>query len=92
MWPDRVSNTGPLTYESGAIPTALRGLAGTVLHPYCTTRILVYHLSIPHMQRANYEISWSYFGNYSVCMLRLYRFHQSPQYSLILRKRNSNQV
>ena len=27
MWPDRVSNLGPLTYESGALPTALRGLA-----------------------------------------------------------------
>ena len=25
MWPDRLSNPGPLTYESGAIPTALRG-------------------------------------------------------------------
>ena len=25
MWPDRVSNLGPLTYESGALPTALRG-------------------------------------------------------------------
>ena len=24
MWPDRVSNPGPLTYESGAPPTALR--------------------------------------------------------------------
>ena len=24
MWPDRVSNPGPLTYESGAIPIALR--------------------------------------------------------------------
>ena len=23
MWPDRVSNPGPLTYESGAQPTAL---------------------------------------------------------------------
>ena len=23
MWPDRVSNPGPLTYESGAPPTAL---------------------------------------------------------------------
>ena len=30
MWPDRVSNPGPLTYESGALPTALRGPA--VLH------------------------------------------------------------
>ena len=27
MWPDRVSNPGPLTYESGAILTALRGPA-----------------------------------------------------------------
>ena len=27
MWPDRVSNPGPLTNESGALPTALRGPA-----------------------------------------------------------------
>ena len=27
MWTDRVSNPGPLTYESGALPTALRGPA-----------------------------------------------------------------
>ena len=27
MWPDRVSNSGPLTYESSALPTALRGPA-----------------------------------------------------------------
>ena len=27
MWPDRVSNPGPLTYKSGALPTALRGPA-----------------------------------------------------------------
>ena len=27
MWPDRVSNLGPLTYKSGALPTALRGPA-----------------------------------------------------------------
>ena len=27
MWPDRVSNPGPLTYEPGALPTALRGPA-----------------------------------------------------------------
>ena len=27
MWPDRVSVPEPLTYESGALPTALRGLA-----------------------------------------------------------------
>ena len=27
MWPDRVPNPGPLTYESDALPTALRGPA-----------------------------------------------------------------
>ena len=27
MWPNRVSNTRPLTYRSGALPTALRGPA-----------------------------------------------------------------
>ena len=27
MLPDRVSNPGPLTYESGALPIALRGSA-----------------------------------------------------------------
>ena len=33
MLPDRVSNPGPLTYESGALPIALRGPAtGIVDH------------------------------------------------------------
>ena len=27
MWPDRVSNPGPLTYESGALSIVLRGPA-----------------------------------------------------------------
>ena len=27
MWPDWLSNPGPLTYESGALPTALCGPA-----------------------------------------------------------------
>ena len=30
MLPDRVSNPGPLTYESGALPIALRGPAPPV--------------------------------------------------------------
>ena len=30
MLPDRVSNPGPLTYESGALPTALPGPAKPV--------------------------------------------------------------
>ena len=31
MWPDRISNPGPLIYESGAIPTALHGPAISVV-------------------------------------------------------------
>ena len=32
MLPDRVSNPGPLTYESGALPIALRGPAKSLIH------------------------------------------------------------
>ena len=35
MLPDRVSNPGPLTYESGALPIALRGPA-TPLEANCS--------------------------------------------------------
>ena len=38
MWPDRVSNPGPLTYELGALPTALRSPAGNV--EVCTVKKL----------------------------------------------------
>ena len=34
MLPDRVSNPGPLTYESGALPIALRGPANEDLQFY----------------------------------------------------------
>ena len=33
MWPDRVSNPGPPTYESGALPIALRGPAVGLIKP-----------------------------------------------------------
>ena len=39
MWPDRVSNPGPLTYESGALPTALRD-------PAVLLKNLVYKLTV----------------------------------------------
>ena len=38
MLPDRVSNPGPLTYESGALPIALRGPARLRI-------VLIVHLS-----------------------------------------------
>ena len=34
MLPDRVSNPGPLTYESGALPIALRGPAHEIWYKY----------------------------------------------------------
>ena len=43
MLPDRVSNPGPLTYESGALPIALRGPAkGNVFLP--TFRLLLINI------------------------------------------------
>ena len=43
MLPDRVSNPGPLTYESGALPIALRGPAEKKLsHFLC--RAFMFHV------------------------------------------------
>ena len=51
MWPDRVSNPGPLTYESGALPTALRGLGITaILYPN-NTELKVLPKTGSHSQR-----------------------------------------
>ena len=45
MWPDRVSNPGPLTNESGALPYALPGPAN-VLYTVCfTCNIGIYFLN-----------------------------------------------
>ena len=42
MWPDWVSNLGPLTYESGALPTALHGLAKMKKQRTCQDEVM-YH-------------------------------------------------
>ena len=39
MLPDRVSNPGPLTYESGALPIALRGPARTDMNKTKSLRL-----------------------------------------------------
>ena len=50
MLPDRVSNPGPLTYESGALPIALRGPARCeVFHNFifnCLIRAIGSHFII----------------------------------------------
>ena len=44
MLPDRVSNPGPLTYESGALPIALRGPT----FPVKSNAVDVFNLKIDH--------------------------------------------
>ena len=41
MWPDRVSNPGPPTYESGALPIALRGPACIVMKSFAQLNYVV---------------------------------------------------
>ena len=55
MWPDRVSNPGPLTYKSGALPTALRSPAPQLLIQYLMQGFETLHSSayIWHMQKGN---------------------------------------
>ena len=45
MWPDLVSNPGPLTCESGALPTALRGPALSLVVPVMVSvcAVLFFH-------------------------------------------------
>ena len=40
MWPDRVSNPGPMTYKSGALPTALSGPALMMGHKVCLKGVI----------------------------------------------------
>ena len=44
MLPDRVSNPGPLTYESGALPIALRGPARLMVVIHCHAFVLIYSM------------------------------------------------
>ena len=48
MLPDRVSNPGPLTYESGALPIALRGPAKRAIYPLMNDRRPVIYLATNH--------------------------------------------
>ena len=59
MLPDRVSNPGPLTYESGALPIALRGPAADTQCARKTTQYSIlfiikstdlFYLSLKHLQ------------------------------------------
>ena len=45
MLPDRVSNPGPLTYESGALPIALRGPAHTFILTVLIPSDMIYNIT-----------------------------------------------
>ena len=61
MLPDRVSNPGPLTYESGALPIALRGPAK---NNQCTQKLFYFndsnsisnHCPFPHRNHQSFTL------------------------------------
>ena len=52
MWPDRISNPGPLTYKSGALPTALPGptVKSLIYKLYSQLLIRSFYSQIPDRQ------------------------------------------
>ena len=56
MLPDRVSNPGPLTYESGALPIALRGPAPWMFekHWVVVVQTSLVHTIVIHSEMENY--------------------------------------
>ena len=61
MLPDWVSNPGPLTYESGALPIALRGPAG-----YCDSDVTVCLLfwNMPIIQNRDFKYPYKQYIYY----------------------------
>ena len=71
MWPDRVSNQGHLTYESGALPTALHDPA-TVIQ----IRRTLQHYHPQHNKKLMPPISLSYLVEFSI-LIHVYCLIQS---------------
>ena len=59
MWPDRVSNPGPLTCESGALPIALRGPASFKCY---TEKDMIFGQNCHHEGR-NLPLRWGFVVN-----------------------------
>ena len=53
MWPDRVSSPGPLTYESGALPIALRGPASLEFESRVSVSFVLAYSRNGYIQRQN---------------------------------------
>ena len=56
MLPDRVSNPGSLTYESGALPIALRGPAGVIYYIFFDLRIYSLACTYFHSGKSIYSL------------------------------------
>ena len=69
MLPDRVSNPGPLTYELGALPIALRGPAQMLIAP-CGSETVV--LTIPVTDSSKDEKKYT-----EHTLIRLYILNQT---------------
>ena len=63
MLPDRVSNPGPLTYEYGALPIALRGPAPIVVGCQRRVRKEQSGLAKTPLYKTGFHIT----SNYSIC-------------------------
>ena len=61
MWPDRVSNPGPLVYESGALPTAMRSPA-FAFHKNISDFAMITCLHIAYASTFCYVLIWIVVG------------------------------
>ena len=85
MLPDRVSNPGPLTYESGALPIVLRGPALTLRYQELTVEYLLtckleqvwYNLTLQHKNQFQIKLVFLvYLTVQQVCVYNLIKlFH-----------------
>ena len=70
MLPDRVSNPGPLTYESDALPIALRGPATSrvfaIARGFTTSRADFHHSQLSAYSYTHYESARNYYGELNV--------------------------
>ena len=72
MLPDRVSNPGPLTYESGALPIALRPASACSSE---TCLIIVYYCGPPFLTRYEYMTKQG-LNMYIICITK--KYHDFP--------------
>ena len=74
MLPDRVSNPGPLTYESGALPIALRGSADNHVKLKTIFFLATRSLKIPCPVRNNYRNQWVELQNKKFVFGKLFKW------------------